>query len=256
MASPSRVAARPTAWTGLWSADGTTFDGVESDGTLLGGATYAPGISGQAFSFDGISGAFQDNSVYAPPYGRIVYPFGATMEAWINTTAANGTLMTDGGGIDTQSGMGLFLQNGQLVAIGSKGTAGQFNFDLTSPGTVNDGQWHLVAVTWDGTTSAGGVTLYVDGVAVATGTALSTIGNLSNGNFGASSLLYFGGDPNLALPYYQGLMDEVSVYSCSGQRQRHRHHLQSPRSCPVRERRHDYRQPDRHERGRHCRARQ
>ena len=96
------------------------------------------------------------------------------MEAWINTTAASGTLMTDGGGIDTQSGMGLFLQNGQLVAIGSKGTAGQFNFELTSPGTVNDGQWHLVAVTWDGTTAAGGVTLYVDGAAVATGTALST----------------------------------------------------------------------------------
>ena len=178
-----------------------------------GGATYAPGISGQAFSFDGISGAFQDNSLFSPPYGRIQYPFGATMAAWINTTAASGTLMTDGGGIDTQSGMGLFLQNGHLVAIGSKGTAGQFNFDLTSPATVNDGQWHLVAVTWNGTTSAGGVTLYVDGVAVATGTALATLGSLITGNTGASSLLYFGGDPNLALPYYKGLMDEVAVYS-------------------------------------------
>jgi len=205
----------PSGLAGLWSADGTTFDGYNTDGTLLGGATYAPGISGQAFSFDGISGAFQDNSIYTPPSGRILYPFGATMEAWINTTHSSGTVMTDGGGIDTQSGMGLFLQNGQLVAIGSKGTAGQFNFELTSPGTVNDGQWHLVAVTWNGTTSAGGVTLYVDGVAVATGTALATLGNLVSGNNGASSLLYFGGDPNLPLPYYKGLIDEVGVYSAA-----------------------------------------
>ena len=71
----------------------------------------------------------------------------------------------------------------------------------------------MVAVTWNGTTAAGGVTLYVDGAQVATGTALATLGSLITGNNGASSLLYFGGDPNLALPYYKGLMDEVGVYS-------------------------------------------
>ncbi len=202
----------PAGLVGLWTADGNTFDGLETDGTLIGGATYAPGISGEAFSFDGVSGAFQDSTVYSPPVGRILYPLGATMEAWIKTTATSGTLMTDGGGVATQSGMGLFLQNGDLVGIGSDGTAGQFNFELTSPTTVNDGQWHLVAVTWDGTTAAGGVTLYVDGAAVASGTALSTIGSSPFDN-GASSLLYFGGDPSLPLPYYQGLMDEVGVYS-------------------------------------------
>ena len=53
----------PNGLSGLWTADGTTFDGeFDTDGTLLGGATYAPGISGQAFSFDGVSGAFEDNS--------------------------------------------------------------------------------------------------------------------------------------------------------------------------------------------------
>ena len=55
--------------------------------------------------------------------------------------------------------------------------------------------------------------MYVDGVAVATGTALSTLGNLGTNDDGASSVLYFGGDPNLALPYYKGLIDEVGVYS-------------------------------------------
>ena len=164
---------------GVWTADGNTYDGANFDGTLSGGATYAPGIAGEAFSFNGTSGYFQDSSYFSPPSGRIIYPFGATMEAWIDTTAMSGTIMTDGGGVDTQRGMGLFLQGGHLVAIGSDGTAGQFNFELTSPQIVNDGQWHMVAVTWTGTTSSGGVTLYVDGVAVASGTALATIGSLS-----------------------------------------------------------------------------
>jgi streptogramin lyase len=199
----------PNGWTGLWHADGTTFDGNDILGTLLGGAGYAPGLVDQAFSFDGVSGALQDNinSSFIP--GRVQYNFGATLEAWVNTTAAGGTLISDGGGIDTQKGLGLFLQNGHLVALGSKGTAGQFNFSLTSPGTVNDGNWHHVAVTWDGTTTAGGVALYVDGVTVASGTALVTFGTY------ASSRMYFGGDPNLPLPYYRGLLDEVGVYSAA-----------------------------------------
>ncbi len=79
----------PNGLSGLWTADGTTFDGYGLDGTLLGGATYAPGLSGQAFSFDGVSGAFQDNSAFTPPQGRIEYDSGATMEAWINTTRNN-----------------------------------------------------------------------------------------------------------------------------------------------------------------------
>ena len=197
----------PNGLAGLWTADGTTYDGFGADGTLIGGATYAPALSAQAFSFDGVSGAFQDSPSNGPPAGRILYSLGGTMEAWIKTTAPSGTIMTDGGGVDTQTGMGLFLQGGHLVAIGSKGTAGQFNFQLTSPGAIDDGQWHLVAVTWDGATDSGGVTLYVDGAAVATGTALATTPRR------ASSLLSFGGDPNLPLPYYTGLIDEVGIYS-------------------------------------------
>ena len=50
---------------------------------------------------------------------------------------------------------------------------------------------------------------------MATGTALATIGNLGGTDDGASSVLYFGGDPNLPLPYYKGLIDEVGVYSAA-----------------------------------------
>ncbi len=82
--------------------------------------------------------------------------------------------MSDGGGIDTASGMGLFVQGGQLVLIGSKGTAGQFNFVLSGP-VIDDGQWHQFAATWTDDTTVNGVKLYMDGVLVAQGTALASI---------------------------------------------------------------------------------
>ena len=41
-------------------------------------------------------------------------------------------------------------------------------------GTINDGNWHHVLATWDGTTETNKVQIYVDGTSVAQGTASST----------------------------------------------------------------------------------
>ena len=41
-------------------------------------------------------------------------------------------------------------------------------------GTINDGNWHHILATWDGTTGTNKVQIYVDGTSVAQGTASST----------------------------------------------------------------------------------
>ena len=115
--------------------------------------------------------------------------------------------MSDGGGIDTASGMGLYVQGGHLVLIGSKGTAGQFNFVLNGP-VIDDGQWHQFAATWTDDTTVNGVKLYMDGVLVAQGTALASIASDSNH-------LDFGGHTQLALPFLNGLLDELSAYNAT-----------------------------------------
>jgi len=78
---------------------------------------------------------------------------------------------------------------------------------LTSSGvTPNDGQWHHLLATSDGTTNANGVKLYVDGVlnvqatAASTGTkstptVIPTIGSTSNNSW-----------------YFEGNIDEVSIF--------------------------------------------
>ena len=50
------------------------------------------------------------------------YSTGATFDAWFQTSAANGTIAADNGGDATQSGMGLFVEGGDLVLSGSNGS--------------------------------------------------------------------------------------------------------------------------------------
>jgi parallel beta-helix repeat protein len=192
----------PDKLVGFWRAEGNDEDDlfvIADAGELLGGVGFAPGVAGQAFSFDGADDFFQDNKTF-----RLNYGGGKSMEAWVRTADTQGTLITDGGGIDAERGMGLFVENGRLVVRGSKGTAGEFNFTLTGP-VINDDQFHHVAVTWTGDASANGVKLYIDGTLAAAGTALAAIST-------ASTFLHFGGHATLPLPFLNGLLDEIAVY--------------------------------------------
>ena len=48
----------PSSLVSWWPGDGHAEDiGDSNDGSLQGGATFAPGVVGQAFTFDGVSGA-------------------------------------------------------------------------------------------------------------------------------------------------------------------------------------------------------
>ncbi len=68
----------PTGTVGLWTANGNSLDVVgTSNGTLIGGATYANGVHGQAFSFDGV-----DDYV---SLGNISVSGSVSVSAWINT---------------------------------------------------------------------------------------------------------------------------------------------------------------------------
>ena len=66
-----------------WKADGNANDAVGTrNGTLNGGATFAPGLVGQAFSFNGTTAYVQ------VPHSSQVSPRGSfTLEAWVNLAA-------------------------------------------------------------------------------------------------------------------------------------------------------------------------
>lgn len=61
-------------------------------------------------------------------------------------------------------GIGVFRDNfkpGSLYILNQKGDA-SVNFEIRTPGSICDGQWHDILFTWDGTTNTNSVKLYVD----------------------------------------------------------------------------------------------
>ena len=67
----------------LWSAEGNSTDSVNGNhGTLMNGASFAAGISGQAFSLDGI-----DDYIEVANAPALTAPSALSVEAWIRLDA-------------------------------------------------------------------------------------------------------------------------------------------------------------------------
>jgi RHS repeat-associated protein len=123
-----------------------------------------------------------------------------TVEAWFKSCAAGlQDIVSYGGSPYDNRVFGFRVQNGNQIFVY------QWNSGviLTAPQVITDGSWHLVDVTYDGTT----VTAYVDGVSIGSGTfpagALNT----------ASTTLVVGAEVDGASDTrVDGSLDDVAIY--------------------------------------------
>jgi Concanavalin A-like lectin/glucanases superfamily len=204
----------PSGMTAWYTGDGTANDFLaKNNGTLQNGAGFASGLVAQAFSLNGT------NQFVSLPANVIPYPAaGATsnqpisVDAWFSTTS--------GGVILGQQGIAIppAAPSGDVPAI-YVGTDGFLYAELfwkgsvvpisSAPVKVNNGAFHLVAVTYDGATEA----VYLDGALL--GSAAFTqvgyaasyqyqIGTGFTANWPAGNGGYF---------YFQGLIDEVEIFN-------------------------------------------
>lgn len=160
--------------------------------------SFVTGILGaQAAHFDGVDGVLEiPNSVLDD----------FTISFWLRTDQAkrgssrwrDGCTLIDGGDNGPAGGFGVSVLNG-VLAFG----AGHSDETMASETTVNDGLWHHIVVTRDG--SAGMMTVYVDGVSEAAGVGptgpLSVASNLSLGAMRT--------DEN----HFQGELDDLRFYN-------------------------------------------
>jgi hypothetical protein len=79
---------------------------------------------------------------------------------------------------------GLLLQG--TPSNGTPATGNELWVETLTP--VNDGKWHFLVATYDGSGEAGGIQLYVDGSAVATSMLASTLNGLTTLNNPVCSL--------------------------------------------------------------------
>ncbi|MEM1324795.1 MAG: LamG-like jellyroll fold domain-containing protein [Bacteroidota bacterium] len=146
-----------------------------------------------ALHLDGSNDYVEVSSAISLPQGDEA----RTMEAWVKTTQTNiGNIISWGTRANRQRN-GMAVRNGKLAFIG------QF-YDFKGKKTINDGEWHHVVITYDGTNWK----LFVDGVEdqidVNINGQPNTIGNdLRIGQVSKPS----NGE------FYNGLVDEVRIWN-------------------------------------------
>ncbi|HEY8589239.1 MAG TPA: LamG domain-containing protein [Naasia sp.] len=186
-ASTTVVDSSPYAQTGTYR--GTTTKQVT--GAITGS---------KAVTFDGSTGyAVNNTSASNPGY--------FTMELWFATTTTSGGKLA-GYGDSSADTSGTFdrhvvMQNDGRLSYGIYPGTYQL---LVTPAAYNDGKWHHLVVSQ----GPQGVTLYVDGAAVATDATMTTPQS-------SSGYLHVGADStwgaqNASSKYFAGSIDEVAVY--------------------------------------------
>jgi hypothetical protein len=197
---PPSIYANLRAWWKLDDATGSITDdhtGRPQDGTIS-GAAWTTGISGGALDFDGI-----DDGILVGSAAAVTGSGNLTLAAWVKIDPGS-PLAT----VIQQREAGATGHQGQYVLnVNASGTVNFFiynnstyQFDLTTSGTVNDGQWHYLAAVREGIAGR----IYIDGVQAASGSgAVQAL---------APHPVAIGYDHRDNNKRFDGLIDDVRIY--------------------------------------------
>jgi hypothetical protein len=162
---------------------------------------FVPGRIGQAASFDGKRFAVGGD------VGRFGFQDRFTLAAWVYPTADTGALITRTKDAEEEAGYGLYLKNGKVQAnLILRWLDDGARVETEKPIELN--RWQHVMMTYDGSRTADGIRIYVDGRRQDLTVYLDDV----NQNFQTRDPLRIGGGGGPA-NRFRGLIDEVRVYS-------------------------------------------
>jgi signal peptidase I len=202
--------AKPTDGAALaWDFD-DRGPGVRDDsgsgqhGSVTGTVTRVGGVCGEDpyVSFDT---AANDPRIMADR--QVAAPTTYTIEAWVRTTRAAGSIMSFGSERSAASGYKdrrFYVSTGGTAVFGTSSSG--FNFTVASAARIDDGRWHHLV----GTFGDSRMTLYVDGVAQ--GSRSDNTAPLRYAGWWRVGRESVGGWPYQTDPVFTGDVDTVRVY--------------------------------------------
>jgi hypothetical protein len=185
----------------------TAADSVGSlNPTYVNGVTQGvsgdlPNDSNTAVTLNGTNQYIQDTTPTGMPTGSAA----RSVEMWFKTSATTQQSLFAYGSFANGEEFGLWINAGGS-AFTAWGWGGAYDETYNAPSSVEDGKWHQVVETYDGSV----LTVYLDGVAlgspsISRDTVVDTYG-LQIGD------VVDPGDPNSGF-YFKGSLDEFSVYN-------------------------------------------
>jgi hypothetical protein len=175
--------------------------GDYKNGVTLGTTGALAGSTNTAATFDGVND-------YVQVTGSTGIPTGAgqrSVEMWFTTSSSARQVLFDYGNVANTQEFGLWLDAGGAT-MSAWGFGNGNDKVFTLPTAVNNGSWHQVVETYNGTT----LTLYVDGVGLPSQAATRATAMDAYG-FGIGAIIH-PGDGNSG-GYFTGSLDEVSFYT-------------------------------------------
>ncbi len=174
-------------------------------GTWLGGPAPIPGKVAGGLNFNGATSMVQAANSPTLNFGQ----GDLSIDMWVKTLKRPGPVLL----LDKRAGTpffplgyAMYLYNGKL-GFQLADSSGWSNYIAFSGPNVGDGNWHLVAVSVQRTSSTG-LKLYVDGVLVGTYNPTARAGSITN-----VATLRLGAPQPFGGIYLRGVLDEVELFN-------------------------------------------
>jgi len=132
-----------------------------------------------------------------------------SVSCWFNTTATATyyVIVAKQGSVSPFAGYSIYQDDNQYIGFTHVNTRFTNDIEVRTNTTYNDGKWHHLVTTYDGSSAASGVIIYVDGDAVAT----TTVGDTLTGSTVNASPFQIASRNGADYPW-NGSLDEVAVY--------------------------------------------
>ena len=197
-------------YTGLqayYTADNTPNDALGTyNGTLTNGATYGTGIINQGFSFDGV-----DDYV---DLGDVLDNDGTQAQSvsfWVKlNTLSTFAFVSKFNHLIPYNGWAVQLSGSKVNLIFSNSVTGASYAQTENTQVLTTNTWYHIVATYDGSKSASGIKIYIDG---SVGTQNILKDTLSTNSTSASGIKATISSRNAGSIWTNGIIDEVGIWN-------------------------------------------